>query len=46
LGNYSDVLTSLFDGKHWANHPLRDEKVMVLWLSGDDFEPENPLGSH
>jgi hypothetical protein len=40
------VLRSFFDGLYWRNHPLFGQKVIVLRLYGDDFEPSNPLGSH
>jgi hypothetical protein len=40
-----DILT-FFDGIHWNGHPLCNQKVLVLRLYGDDFEPANPLGSH
>lgn len=41
-----DELRSYFDGKHWSEHPLNNQPVIVLRMYGDDFEPANPLGSH
>jgi hypothetical protein len=41
-----DELGSFFDGKHWSEHPLHNEPVIVLRMYGDDFEPANALGSH
>lgn len=40
------VLQTFRDGKHWQNHPLRDQPTIVLRFYGDDVEPANPLGSH
>jgi hypothetical protein len=45
-GNNSELLTSFFNGKHLANHPLRDGRVIILRLYGDNFQPGNLLGSH
>jgi hypothetical protein len=40
------MMKSFFDGKYWQGHELCGQKVIVLRLYGDDFEPANPLGSH
>lgn len=41
-----DKVSSFFDGMFWKDHPLRDQKVVLIRLYGDDFEPANALGSH
>jgi hypothetical protein len=41
-----EELRTFFDGLFWKRHPLFNEKVIMIKLYGDDFEPGNPLGSH
>jgi hypothetical protein len=45
IGNENE-LHSFLDGLHWQRHPLVNEKVLLIRLYGDDFEPCNVLGSH